>query len=198
MIDVPVVVQRFFQTIAGGGIEIYNECSLQHELGIFLRQSLPHGSYKVQFERPVGFFGLDRKDFVKKEIDLAIFTDDKTERLAIEVKLPRNGQYPEQMFKFCQDVAFLEQLVLAGFDGGLFVIAADDPLFYGGANRGSIYSHFRGGTSLRGTISKPTGARDESVTLCGSYDVQWQDVMPPLRYACVAAAPVGGDPNHPS
>jgi hypothetical protein len=46
------------------------------------------------------------------------------------LKFPRNGQYPEQMLNACKDVAFLEQLVERGFDGGLFVMAADDRLFY--------------------------------------------------------------------
>ena len=61
-----------------------------------------------------------------------IFQPVTGERYAIEFKFPRNGQYPEQMFKATQDVAFLEQLVAAGFAGGLFVMVADDPLFYSG------------------------------------------------------------------
>jgi hypothetical protein len=187
MTNVHGAVREFFQKVAKGAIEIYNECSLQHELGIFLRRSLRR--YKVQFERPVGFFGFARNDFVKSEIDLSIFTPDSVERVAIEVKFPRNGQHPEQMFKFCQDIAFLEQLVSAGFDAGFFVVAAHDPLFYRGTNQAGIYSHFRGGAILSGTITKPTGAQDEFVNLCGSYDIRWEEVKAPLRFACVAAAP---------
>ncbi len=34
------------------------------------------------------------------------------------------------MFAACQDIAFLEELVDAGFDEGLFVMLVDDELFY--------------------------------------------------------------------
>jgi len=39
-----------------GSVDIYNEFSLQHELGIFLREEL--SDYKVQFERNTKFFGI--------------------------------------------------------------------------------------------------------------------------------------------
>lgn len=39
-----------------------------------------------------------------------IFNHDKTEKYAIEIKFPTNGQYPEQMFIFCKDIKFLEEL----------------------------------------------------------------------------------------
>lgn len=188
MLDVATAVHGFFQQVAAGTIEIYNECSLQHELGIYLRAATPPGRYKVQFERPVGFFGLTRGRFVKNEIDLAVFTSDKAERLAIEVKFPRNGQYPEQMFKFCQDVVFLEQLVAAGFSAAFFVLAADDPLFHSGPQQSGIYAHFRGNVPIHGLIVKPTGKKDETVQVCGSYAVSWRDARV-LRYACVRVDP---------
>ncbi len=187
MLDVNKAIEAFFQQVAGGAVDIYNECSLQHELGIFLRSVLGAGTHKVQFERPVGFFGFSRSGFVKNEIDLSVFASDRSERVAIEVKFPRSGQYPEQMFKFCQDVVFVEQLVAAGFNAGYFVVVADDPLFFSGSQTG-IYSHFRGRVPLQGTIVKPTGQRDESVTICGSYTVEWRDAGS-VRYACVGVSP---------
>ena len=185
MIDVKKEVEAFFERVAHGAIEIYNECSLQHELGIFLRSATTAERFKVQFERPVNFFGLSKSAFVKNEIDLAVFTPDKAERVAIEVKFPRNGQYPEQMFSFCKDIAFVEQLVAAGFNSGFFVVAADDPLFYKGSQAG-IYAHFRGNAALHGTVVKPTGKRDETIQICGSYRVHWRDAAV-VRYACIVA-----------
>ncbi len=68
LFDVPTAVHGFFQEINTGHIEIYNECSLQHELAIFLRGVGAGGPYKIQFERPVCFFGVDRtQQFVKNE-----------------------------------------------------------------------------------------------------------------------------------
>src|SRR5579863_9341110 len=100
-------IESFVAGIATGQIEVYNEFSLQHELGLFLRCQATLG--KVQFERNVSHFSFNRQQmFTKKEIDLSIL-DSQTSRplIAIELKYPRNGQYPEQMFSFCKDVCFI-------------------------------------------------------------------------------------------
>ena len=109
------MITPFVCDVANGEIEIYNEYSLQHELGIFFRKSLPQ--YKVQFERNVDFFfPCTKASFIKKEIDISIYLPEQNllER-AIELKFPRNGQYPEQMYSFCKDIVFAEQLKSAGF-----------------------------------------------------------------------------------
>src|SRR5437879_3556551 len=91
------LVHEFVTTIKEGRAEIYNEFSLQHELGVFLRDRLPN--YKVQFERNVSYFFPSKTSFTKREIDLTVFSTDRSElKYAIELKYPRNGQYPEQMF----------------------------------------------------------------------------------------------------
>lgn len=187
-------IDSFFSRVAAGSIEIYNECSLQHELGIYLRVATATAGYKVQFERPVSFFGLERARFVKKEIDLTVFSPDQTELTAIEVKFPRNGQHPEQMFKFCQDLAFVEQLVDAGFDSGFFVVVVEDPLFWKGPEEDGIYAHFRGRTPLHGTVVKPTGKRDDTVHICGSYTLEWREAGL-LKYAYIPANPVATHGN---
>jgi hypothetical protein len=117
--SVVAAVPEFFAAVGRGAVEIYNEFSLQHELGCFLRASIP-APPKVHFERSVEFFeprGADQ--YEKKEIDIAVFTPDQRHRVAIELKYPRNGQYPEQMFSACRDIVFLEQLVAGGFSGGV-------------------------------------------------------------------------------
>ena len=104
--------------------------------------------------------------------------------LAIELKYPRNGQYPEQMFSFCRDIAFVEQLNDAGFVTAAVVIFAEDPPFYSGSCSG-IYGYFRGGQVLQGRIQKPTGSRDSEIELRGSYTVQWTPVTGSLMCAIV-------------
>jgi len=183
-------VHAFFDALKSGNVEIYNEFSLQHEFGIYLRSVASQDSYKVQFERPTDFFGIPSDQMLKKEIDIAIFSQDRTHKAAVELKFPRNGQYPEQMFKACKDVAFLEQLVERGFDGGLFVMAADDRLFYEGSDAGGVYSHFRSGKPICGLIRKPTGTKDESFPIRGSYILTWHKVPDlELRYACISVIP---------
>jgi hypothetical protein len=186
LLDVEKAIKDFFRQVEAGTIEIYNEFSLQHELGLFIR-SATTGKYRVQYERPVGFFALQGSTFARKEIDVSIVSPDASERIAIELKFPRSGQHPEQMFKFCEDISFVEQIVAAGFTRGFFVAAVDDPLFYSGS-ASEIYSHFRAGVPLHGVIRKPTGKRDATVNICGTYTVQWQSAGT-IKYASVAASP---------
>lgn len=52
------LVKKFIDKIRKNEIEVYNEFSLQHELGIFLRSQIK--DVKVQFERNVSYFNLDK------------------------------------------------------------------------------------------------------------------------------------------
>jgi hypothetical protein len=181
-------VARFMRTVATGQVEIYNEFSLQHELGIFLRAEWP--DYRVQFERNVSYFGLAKEVFTKRELDIAVFSRDRKKlHYAIELKFPRSGQHPEQMFSFCKDVVFAEELHAAGFRQTAFVAVADDPLFYRGATDG-IYAYFRGQKPLSGRVTKPTGAKNEAVTIRGSHTIRWQPVAGAMQYTLVT---VGND-----
>lgn len=183
--DIKQIVKKFVEQVKQDQIEIYNEISLQHEFGLYLRSMLH--DMKVQFERPVSFFFKPSHDFIKKEIDISIFSPDKTEKkAAIELKFPRRGQYPEQMFSFCKDICFLEQLKQRGFNAGYFIVFVDDRLFYEGPSTDGIYKFFRAQQPLTGVIQKPTGKRDEGFEIAGEYRIQWQDVNNHgLKYAMV-------------
>lgn len=169
----------FFRLVREGSVEIYNEFSLQHELGLHLRGALPT-DWKVQFERPVDFYGIPRSATGKREIDITVVRGD--ERYAVELKFPRNGQYPETMFSCCADVEFLEQLTRNGFLGGLFVMAAEDRLFHSGPTGSDLYACFRAKRPIHGRIQKPTGSRDKQVSIEGSYILEWQEAGP-VHYA---------------
>jgi hypothetical protein len=177
------LIAPFIQSVASGRTEIYNEFSLQHELGISLRDVLL--DRKIQFERNVSFFFPSKAQFTKREIDISVFSPDRKDlEYAIELKYPRNGQYPEQMFSFCKDVAFAEELAVAGFSIAGLVIFAADRLFYSGPNDG-IYGFFRGGQQLHGQIQKPTGNRDTETLIRGKYIVQWKLIVDSLKYAVI-------------
>jgi hypothetical protein len=187
MPDFKAHLESFFNSVAKDEIEIYNEFSLQHEFGVYLHALL--GSvYRVQFERPVDFFDLARSNFVKKEIDISVFTPDLCVKYAVELKYPRNGQHPEQMFKACQDICFLEQLLHGGFKRCYFVMVADDPLFYEHSNHEGIYKHFRANSPIHGHIQKPTGMKNDAVDISGSYSVNWNMVSKKRKYAVVEIA----------
>lgn len=175
------LISEFAESVASGRTDVYNEISLQHELGVFLRGRL--SNYKVQFERNVSFFFPPKIPFTKREIDVSVFSPDRNElKYAIELKFPRNGQYPEQMFSFCKDIAFVEELKTAGFSGAGLAIFVDDNLFYKGPATG-IYGCFRGEQPIHGRIQKPTGSKDQEVSVRGSYCVRWQPISGPLMYA---------------
>jgi hypothetical protein len=179
----PSTCDAFMREVQDRRIEIYNEFSLQHELGIFLRGRLPD-FWKSEFERPSTHFGISAK-LTKKEIDITLVSSKAEAPIAIELKFPRAGQVPEQMFSTLKDVRFVEQLAEHGFAGGVAIIVAEDSLFWRGRDIDGIYAPFRNGLPAHGRIQKPTGKRDEWVELSGSYEIEWRGHQAGLRYALI-------------
>ena len=176
-LDLARYIRDFFEYVKSNNeVELYNEFSLQHELGIYLRKQLAP-DYKVQFERNVSFFDI-KSETVKKEIDIVIFTEDKTKRYAIELKYPRNGQYPEQMYAFVKDIRFVEELKKEEFTGTCAVALVEDKPFYSDSGRSTnpIYGYFRGGETIEKEIKKPTGEgkEEDSIRIGGAYQIKWE------------------------
>lgn len=160
---------------------VYNEFSLQHELGIFLRQQLGN-NYQIQYERHVKRF-YENTGTIKKEIDIVIFNDD--EKYAIELKFPRNKQVPETMFSFIKDIKFMEELKSLGFQATFCVCLVDNKDFYLGQSQG-IYQYFRQPNQpIQGMIQKPTGKKDECFELNSVYNIIWQELAVNYRYYIV-------------
>lgn len=101
--------------------KIYNEFSLQHELGDFLKNELKKypefKDYKVQYERNVKDFFAGRtldedKDFIKSEMDIVIFKDfnKDSEKYAIELKFPTNNTPSKRMPHFLEDIIFMQNV----------------------------------------------------------------------------------------
>lgn len=169
--DLSTFISDFFKYAYNQRIELYNEFSLQHELGIFLRNQCPN--YSVQFERNTKFFGINQAT-VKQEIDIVVF--DNNEKFAIELKFPRNGAYPRRMFQFVEDICFIEQLINNGFNGGCTVVLVDDMKFcsYQGLKTTGIYSYFRWKNPITGAISNPNqNVGQAPLRINGSHNVVW-------------------------
>ena len=169
----------FVAMVENEQVEVYNEFSLQHELGIYLREKLP--KYKVQFERNAKFFGIS--DTLKHEIDVVIYND--TEKYAAALKYPVNGQYPEQMYSFVKDIFFMEQLIKNGFDSTYCLTMVKDPKFYSGQKIDGIYAFFRGNTILCGKVKKPTGNNEEIIEVSGKHAINWEGNKSQLKYYIV-------------
>ncbi|MGC9218696.1 MAG: hypothetical protein ACP5G8_04755 [Athalassotoga sp.] len=167
-------------------VEIYNEFSVQFELAIFFRSQL--NNYKVQLERNVAYFGLKKDDFLKKEMDIVVFSPNKKEKHCVELKFPTNGQVPEQIFSACKDVKFLEQLVQRGnFNNSYFMFFTNNHLFYEEQDRqpsesNSIYDIFRTKRIISGEIRKPTGNQNKFIEIDGEYEIKWQGQNDGLKY----------------
>ena len=173
------LLYKFMRLVEDRQIEVYNEFSFQHELGIFLRSHLD--GYKVQFERNTKYFGIT--DTVKHEIDIVVFND--IEKYAIELKYPLNGQYPEQMYSFVKDIVFMEELTEAGFDGAYCVTLVNDKNFYFGKKTDGIYSYFRANSSVCGVIAKPTGKSEDSIEIKKTYPIKWEGSTAGMKYYIV-------------
>ena len=183
--DIQIMMAKFFTHIEESDIDIYNEFSFQHELGIYLRNNLPN--YKVQFERNVNYFS-EITTTIKKEIDISIYnTIDEIEKYAIELKYPLNGQYPEQMYSFIKDIKFMEQLKELGFKNTYVVVLVKDKPFYKGVKNVGIYEYFRANKSICGRIFKPTGSQKdiEFIDLNGTYNIDWIDTIYNHKYYCI-------------
>ncbi len=165
---IATLLNQFMKLVVKKEIEVYNEFSLQHELGIFLRNNIV--GYKVQFERNTKYFGISGT--IKHEIDIVIYND--IEKYAIELKYPVNGQYPEQMFSFIKDICFMEELKEQGFTHTFCLTMVNDKNFYSGAKKDGIYAYFRGTEAISGIIIKPTGKKDEVIKLQNTYKIVWQ------------------------
>lgn len=163
------IIDEFMTLVENEEIEIYNEFSLQFELGILFRKRLPN--YKVQFERNTKFFNIFGT--IKHEIDIVIYDDNF--KCAIELKCPLNGQYPEQMFSFVKDIKFMEEMRENGFDETYCLTVVEGKQFYSGNMVDGIYSFFRAGESIKGVIDKPTGKREEHIIVNGSYTIEWKE-----------------------
>jgi hypothetical protein len=135
-------------------------------------------------ERNIEYYKLDPKQFSKKEVDI-IIEQKGNSNIAIELKMPMNGQVPEQMFKFVEDITFLEELKTSGlFSNGYLIVVTNDSNFWQGNKNDGIYAPFRNRVSLKGKIYKPTGnGKDENFhQIAGEYHVIWNTLTNNFRY----------------
>lgn len=165
-------------------IEIYNEAGFQHELGCYLKNELSkiEPKWSVQFERNISSFGIGGR-LKKTEIDLVIVNHTQNSKKAIELKIPLSGQVPIQMYKSCEDVKFLEQLLKNGFDEGVFILITTDRKFWQGRGINTTYQKYRVEKKLYGTIECTTGKdKGKKVELVGLYQIDWKTLIGDYRY----------------
>ena len=175
MVNIHQLIEDFMNTetpVKG----VYNEISLQLELGIYLREHLPKDSYWVQFERNITSYTESNTDaFVKKEMDIVVEDTKAKEKYAIELKFPVNGQYPEQMKAFLKDIRFMEQVLgVDGFVGASVLTLVEDKLFYTPAKvTGFPYDVFRTEANPQREIRVP---KDCYIGIENTYKGVWKPI----------------------
>ena len=141
---------------------IYNEISLQNELGIELRKKFEDTEQtKVFFEKNVKSLyekECEENETVKKEIDLFIcdgskVDEGKKEAYAIELKFVKreNNRVPENLYDFVKDMRFMEQIKENDKKYRTKIITTyvltivDDVIYIKSKNKNSIgiYQYFR-------------------------------------------------------
>ncbi len=188
------IIKDFLQRPSDQVGQIYNERSLQMEIGYYFRCR----GFSVEFEKP---FKVERPQGSTKtpKTYLDLFVTGERRKLAIELKTPLNKRHPETLFDFCADLEFVESLVRSGeVDQGLCLLMTNDHVFWEDSGRGSgIHNFFRrSGEILTGKIIKPTGKKDTAVVLTGQYSLsdEWHSLDNPrllsgARYLMVESNP---------
>ena len=190
--DISKYIEEFIKDIETGKTEIYNEFSLQHELGIFLRNKFysihEYKDYKVQFERNISHFGMSNKSSPKSEIDISIFKDKKEGCLAtIELKYLKSQNVPNPLFDVLKDIAFMEVTTKHKFQEGFVLVIADHQQFYFGKNQKLLnkppypwfrkqLSNFGKNERIPNRIDNKVGKKTWKFKINGNYTINWKSI----------------------
>ncbi len=143
------LIVDFLKTIEE--FELENEACLQFELGFYLREKIGGDKYKIQLEKNIGRLWDGGKRFAKKEMDIFIFNQNRSEKYCIELKVVQQGAIPQRMYEAYKDVQFLEQLKAQGFSNCYLLFATSEQSFWKdsikekeNSTSGKLYKSFRG------------------------------------------------------
>lgn len=175
--------------------KIYNEISLQHELGNFLEDE----GYEVFYEKNMYKCQQEdakkkdeKDDWVKKEADIVAIDRKTSRKYAIELKFAqsKNGQIPEEMYQFVKDICFMEQVLekKKEYTATFNLIIVNDRKYFSldYHKRDKYYGIFRNdkeevkiAKSLEnGVYSRPTGKESgREFCLNKSYDEKWEHIF---------------------
>ncbi len=180
------LLNKFIDKIKNKEIDLYNEFGLQFELALYLRSLEDLKDYKIELERPINHFEINKSTKIpKKEIDICIYNQCSF-KIAIEIKFSTNGQVPVQLFEFCKDICFLEQLVSEKFEKGYALVVVNSDDFYKSkTNKDGLYSIFRGENkkTLNDVIECPTGVnKGQQITISNAYNIVWKELIGDYKY----------------
>ncbi|NCC50059.1 MAG: hypothetical protein EOM20_02465 [Spartobacteria bacterium] len=169
-----------------------NEKTIQNQLGLFLNFWLPRTS-TVELEVNTTKLPGVPKGLRKKEADIIVTTGQK--RSVIEVKFWRDqGTYNIGMFRCYEDICFVEQLCKKGFGSSAVIFFTDIPSHYTKAasspnprnpQNTDLYTTFRYDQVLCGKVQIKTGKLNQSITIAGTYPLQWHHLCGDTCYTII-------------
>ncbi len=164
---------------------LYNEASIQFELGWYLRKEYPN--FKIQLERNVSHLRLknpDNEKFIKSEIDILIY-ESQMPTAVIEIKAPINQRQvrPVTVFDWIKDIRFLEQLKENGIVGYSIFITDNKGYFESNLETKKLLTDFRA-KIICGTYEKHirTKRKNETILLNNEYSFNWNNINDKLSY----------------
>ena len=165
---------NFLSSPANGVGLVENERSLQLELGMLFRNQ----GYNVRFEASA-IVPAHPQQTKRQKRDIDLLIDDGVRTCAIELKVPLAGRVPETMYDFFADIAFIESVVQQEIaDQGLCILVTNNAQFWDGREQSGIYEPLRLSQSqLTGKYQKPTGSKESSVFIQGTYPLTWKPVI---------------------
>lgn len=174
--DLENLINDFLEKTKKEKINIYSESNLEIRLAQHLMLNIP-SDFKVENQRNVEDFGIDKHTVLKKEMDIVIYNQDKSIKYEIELKYPttkRNRAYPDNLKKVIEDIKFTEELKEKGFTETYFLVISDDEKVYGitgptgrDLTTEGIYEYFRAGKEINGNIN--------DYEIKGHYTIKWKE-----------------------
>jgi len=143
---------------------------------MFLRSRIK-SDHKVELERNISHFGLEKSQFLKKEMDIILYKKHSVKSACIPVielkaLVMQDKARPISVFNMVKDLKFLEQLKHTGRFDCYFLLITDHRGYYSGSmNAGKLLSDIS-----RQEIHGCYRANNESLYLSQKYHIIWKDV----------------------
>jgi len=182
------LITKFFNYVESNKIYLYNEFSLQFELSSYLRNELP--GIRVELERNISYLGLDKKQFVKSEMDILISNIDLNNQIVIELKAPINQRNvrPVTVFDWIKDLRFLEQLKVQNIKGYSIFITDNQGYLRSKGTTKPLLRDFRQ-KYISGSYCKHIDSKNKnkSITLVNDYKFEWNELGENFYYFIIEA-----------
>lgn len=166
-----------------------SEFTFQFRLSSFLENH--YNDIDIELESSIHRYNIS--NLIKKEIDIDVYFN-KT-KYAIELKYIKDkGSFNIGMFKYCEDIKFIEQLIEKNFDKGYAILFTTITEVYSKPNKMlnpknvenlTLYNGFRKLFELSGKLSIKTGKLNESLYLNGKYKLNWLDFINNIKVCVV-------------